>query len=202
LDGISLFRHHHHLFPFTRFIKHERKVSDTVVLGMPFDVSLHPDAASPVAKEMDQRLRDDLKNYEVKQIIRGSFGFVKERLELNLLLSLNLQDQLNQQDKTTLSVDILSRTAHSLEDKLVFLSILEEAVNEQRYKDLEFVQESFAALVKWSNAVPGLIDNEGAAAPLHFVLSRWVTCNTLLVKSHYQSSRLTCFSVLHQVCGS
>lgn len=38
--------------------------SDGTVLSMPFDCSAHPEADSPVAREMQGRLRDDLKNYQ------------------------------------------------------------------------------------------------------------------------------------------
>jgi len=133
--------------------------SERVSLSMPFDVSAHPEAHTPVAVQMTARLHADLKNYE---------------------------DQLNAKVRTRLTVDLRSNDV-SVVDKLALLKDLEARALVQRADDLRYVQAAFSLLNTCGNYIPQGegVDTQLAVASsttsLDFSLSRYAGQETWLL---------------------
>jgi hypothetical protein len=131
--------------PLPQFVSDPLPSNLLVSMKMPFDVSKHPDAQVFVAKQMLDRLEEDLKNHE------------------NIL---------NGKKNVSLRVDV-SDFKLPIEEKMEFLQKIEVAAKFQREKDLHFVQNSFSLIRKLSNALPLVqgAENEHSSL-LHHLLSR------------------------------
>ena len=109
---------------------------DQVNLDLPFDISKHPAAKVPVAKDMISRLTSDMKHY---------------------------QDRVNSGSTFRLSVDVYNVDV-AMEDKLALLAGLRADVEALRSSDHTFVQTAFSVLRQLGNKTPVDDTSDGVSA--------------------------------------